>query len=123
MILDIAKQSLLSPRVLIPVEELLGNAKGSRMPEVNPELLTLSIAEQVVAACPTSALKLHASAEHTNLSLDYGECIGCGRCFAPSNGAFFPAERLTCCGVSRQGLVRKWDLQSRKEIIADEPKL
>lgn len=123
MILDIAKQSLLSPRVLIPVDELLGDAKGSRMPEVNSELLTVSVAEQVVAACPTSALTLDASVQHAVLSLDYGECVGCGRCFGPSNGALFPAERLTCCGVSRLGLIRKWDLQRGKEMIAKEPDL
>ena len=123
MILDIAKQSLLSPRVLIPVDELLGDAKGSRMPEVNAELLTVSVSQQVVAACPTSALKLDASPQQAMLSLDYGECIGCGRCFKPSNGAFFSAERLPCCGVNRFALIRKWDLQLAKEIIIKEPDL
>jgi Ni,Fe-hydrogenase III small subunit/ferredoxin len=123
MILDIAKQSLLSPRVLITGDELMGNAKGSRMPEVNPELLTLATAEQIAAACPTSALKVDTSAQRATLSLDYGECIGCGRCFVPSNGAFFPAERLTCCGVGRLGLVRKWDLQRGREIVDNEAEL
>ena len=123
MILDVAKQSLVSPRVLIVIDELLGNAKGSRMPEVNPELLTLATAEQATAACPTSALKLDTSGQRATLSLDYGECIGCGRCFVPGNGAFFPAKRLTCCGVRRLGLVRKFDLQRGKEIVDNEPDL
>jgi Ni,Fe-hydrogenase III small subunit len=123
MILDIVKQSLLSPRVLIAVDELLGDAKGSRMPEINSALLTVSVAEQVVAACPTSALTLDASAQHPVLSLDYGDCIGCGRCFGPSKGALFPAERLTCCGVNRAALIRNWDLQLGREIIAKEPDL
>ena len=35
MIFDIAKRSLQSESVLIPVESLLGNVAGSRMPTVN----------------------------------------------------------------------------------------
>ena len=34
MILEIVKRSLSSPRVLIPAEQLLGDAQGSRLPEV-----------------------------------------------------------------------------------------
>lgn len=123
MIFDVVKKSLESPRVLIPIEALLGNAKGSRMPEVQPSRLTTTIAERVVAACPTAALTIEESESNLILALDYGECIGCGRCFEPGEGALLPAEKLDCCGVTRSSLVRRWDIQSGKSIVADEPRL
>lgn len=123
MIFDVVKQSLKSPSVLIPIEDLLGDATGSRMPDVQPALLTATIAERVVSACPTSALTINKSESRLVLELDYGECIGCGRCFAPSDGALLPAKSVTCCGAGRSDLVRRWDLQSSKEIVAAEATL
>lgn len=120
MIFDVVKQSLRSHRGLIPVEELLGNAKGSRMPDVQPERLTASIAERVVAACPTSALTIDRFESRSVLALDYGQCTGCGRCFEPSDGALLPAQRMLCCGASRAGLMRRWDLESGQEVVVDE---
>lgn len=120
MIFDIVKQSLKSPRVLIPVEELLGNALGSRMPDIQPARLTPIVAERIVAACPTSALAMAQSAARSVLSLDYGECIGCGKCFEPGDGAVIPAKSLLRCGVTRQGLVRRWDLATGEELGGDE---
>lgn len=119
MIFDIIKQSLKSSPVLIRVEELLGDATGSRMPEVRPEKLNMTVASRVVAACPTSALSIHEAKEGSLFQLDYGECIGCGRCYAPSDGALEPARKLTCCGAGRQGLVRRWNLQDGKELPED----
>lgn len=115
MIFDVAKQSLKSPRVLIPVEELIGDASGSRLPEIQSALLTTAVAEQVVSACPTLALTIHG----TEFSIDYGECTGCGKCFAPSEGALVPATKLGCCGGKRSELVRRWDLQTGMEIGSD----
>jgi Ni,Fe-hydrogenase III small subunit/NAD-dependent dihydropyrimidine dehydrogenase PreA subunit len=123
MIFDVVKQSLKSSSVLIPVEALFGDAKGSRMPDVRPEKLTKAIAERVVSACPTSALSINQTEGRVLVQLDYGECIGCGRCYAPSDGALVPADKLACCGAGRQGLVRRWDLQDGKEILAVEPGL
>jgi Ni,Fe-hydrogenase III small subunit/ferredoxin-like protein FixX len=123
MIFDVLKQSLKSPSVLIPIEALLGNAKGSRMPDLDPAKLTLAIADRVVSACPTSALALTESDDRTVFELDYGECIGCGRCFVPSHGALLTAEKLSCCGAGRAGLVRRWEVPSGKEIIANEASL
>jgi Ni,Fe-hydrogenase III small subunit len=123
MIFDIVKKSVRSPRVLIPVEELLGNAKGSRMPEVNPALLTPAIARNVEAVCPTAALKANELSSSVTLVLDYGECIGCGRCFDASEGAITPAELLTCCGEPRTGLVRRWNAQSGEEISPEDIRL
>ncbi len=123
MIFDVVKLSLKSPSVLIPIEELLGDARGSRMPEVQPAMLTPIIAERVVSVCPTSALRITKSETRLVFELDYGECIGCGRCFAPSIGALTPANSLQCCGAGRRGLVRRWDLQSGTEINAEETPL
>jgi Ni,Fe-hydrogenase III small subunit len=122
MIFDIVNKSVRSPRVLLPVEELLGNAKGSRMPEVNPARLTPAIARTVEAACPTGALKTQEESSRVTLVLDYGECTGCSRCFTASEGAIVPAENLHCCGESRAGLVRRWDAWSCEELSpADIP--
>ena len=102
MIGDAVERSLRSPQVLISVSELFSNAAGSRMPDVQPDLLTDEVARRVVAACPTSALKVDEAAGRTHLILNYGECIGCSRCIAAGNGAFRYAERVARCGVGRK---------------------
>src|SRR6266571_2730537 len=121
MIFDIAKRSLQSESVLISVDALIGNARGSRMPTVQAPRLNRTIAERVVAACPTSALALETVGLHQHLTLNYGECIGCGRCIEVGEGAFVPSEKFSRCGVSKAGLVRRWDVDGAAEILADEP--
>src|SRR5271157_6445219 len=123
MIGDAVERSLRSPQVLISVSELFSNAAGSRMPDVQPDLLTDAVARRVVAACPTSALKIDDDAGRTHLILNYGECIGCSRCVAAGNGAFRYAERVARCGVRKEGLIRRWDIQNRAEVVQDEPAL
>jgi Ni,Fe-hydrogenase III small subunit/ferredoxin len=120
MIFDVVKRSLSSPGVLIPVEELLGNANGGRMPEVDPALLTLVAAQRAAEACPTGALALEKTGR-VQITLNYGDCIGCGRCIEVSDGAFMSAIRFMHCGVSKAALVRRWDLEARNEILIDEP--
>ena len=123
MIGDAVERSLRSPQVLISVSELFSNAAGSRMPDVQPDLLTDEVARRVVAACPTSALKVDEAAGRTHLILNYGECIACSRCVAAGNGAFRYAESVARCGVRKEALVRRWDIQSRAEVVQDEPAL
>lgn len=123
MIGDIIKRSFESPRVLIPLGQLLGDASGSRMPDVRPELLTEDIARRVVAACPTSALTMGESDNLSYLTLNYGECIGCSRCVEVSEGVLLPARKFVRCGVRKETLVRCFDLQTRSEIVQDEPVL
>src|SRR5271157_2015335 len=121
MIGDTVQLSLRSPQVLISVSDLLSNAAGSRMPDIPSDLLTDEIARRVVAACPTSALRLEEAAGRTYLALNYGECIGCSRCVAAGDGAFRYAEKVARCGVSKEALIRRWDIQSRSEVVQDEP--
>ncbi len=121
MIFDVVTRSLTSPNVLIPVEELFGDAKGSRMPEVQLASLTRDAAQKAVDACPTAALTLEQSATETHLVLNYGGCIGCGRCVAASDGALVLAQRLAPCGVSKTALVRRWNLDNGNEILTEEP--
>ncbi len=121
MIFDVARHSLQSESVLISVEALARNARGSRMPSVQAARLTQAIAEVAVAACPTAALALEPWGPHPQLALDYGECIGCGRCLEVGEGAFVAAEQLSRCGVTRAGLVRRWDLSNGAEVLPDEP--
>lgn len=121
MIFGIVKRSLGAPNVLVPVEELFANSRGSRLPDVQPAFLTASIARKVVDACSTSALAIDDSNGHLELTLNYGECIGCGRCIEVTEGAFFATERVTRCGVGKQALIRRWDVESGTEILANEP--
>ncbi len=121
MIFDVVKRSVASAKVLIPVEQLLGDASGGRMPDVRPALLTAAIAKRVLEACPTSALALDRSPGHLHLTLNYGDCIGCGHCIEVSDGAFAAAEQFTTCGVSKPALVRRWDLETGTEVVPEEP--
>lgn len=123
MIFDVIVQSLKGSQVVVPLEKLLGTAEGSRMPDVLPDLLTPTIAAQVVSACPTGALSTTPGQPGGVLTLDYGECVGCGHCYSPSDGALFPAKHLSCCGTSRAGLVRCWDIQNQKELSTTESSL
>jgi Ni,Fe-hydrogenase III small subunit/NAD-dependent dihydropyrimidine dehydrogenase PreA subunit len=121
MSFDVVTRSLMSPNVLVPVEQLLGDAKGARIPEVQTERLTRTLAQQAVDACPTAALTLEQLAGHTYVALNYGGCIGCGRCVAASDGALVLAERVTRCGVSKTALVRRWNVDDGSEILTEEP--
>lgn len=124
MILDIVRRSVKSRHVLLSVEELVAaNAVGSRLPDIDPALLTRDIARRVVDACSTSALTLDDANHPMRLILDYGECIGCGSCIEAGAPAFHVAERLPCCGVSRRGLVRQWAVDNRIELLPDEPEI
>ncbi|MGE5110706.1 MAG: NADH-quinone oxidoreductase subunit NuoB [Acidobacteriaceae bacterium] len=123
MIFDVIVQSLKSSQVVIPLEKLLGTAEGSRMPDVRPDLLTHTVAARVVSACPTGALSMSGPESDDVLTLDYAECVGCGHCYSVSDGALFPAERFSCCGTSRSGLVRRFDIHNQKESSACESAL
>src|SRR5579871_4695095 len=122
MIGNIINRSLGSPSVLVPVEELLGDASGSRMPEVNPELLTEDIAQRIAEACPTSALSVERgkSEDRPLLVLNYGECIGCSHCVQAGGGALLPARKFARCGVSKEALIRRFDIRDRTEVAQKE---
>jgi Ni,Fe-hydrogenase III small subunit/NAD-dependent dihydropyrimidine dehydrogenase PreA subunit len=120
MIFDVVTRSLTSPKVLIPVEQLLGDAQGARMPQVQPACLTAKAAEQAVNACPTAALALELSAKHPQLVLNYAACIGCGRCIPASDGALVVAARLVQCGGTKTALVQRWNLDDGSEVPAEE---
>ncbi|MGA2349905.1 MAG: NADH-quinone oxidoreductase subunit B family protein [Terracidiphilus sp.] len=89
------------------------------MPDVDAMSLTASIARRVVDSCGICALAMDDVDERMVLSLDYGKCIGCGHCIEAGEGAFFIAGRILC-GVDRQSLVRRWDVESGTEIVSDE---
>ena len=102
MILDVLKNSLAAPSQLIPVEALMGNCQGRRMPEVRPAELTAAVAQLAAEVCPTAALALEQREERPLLKLDYGKCIGCGRCIKAAPDAFVRASRFTRLGVARK---------------------
>ena len=117
MILNIIHRSLSQPSRLIPVEELLENCQGSRMPDVQPSLLTAEIASRVVAICPTAALATENHEGRKCLRLSYGHCIGCGRCVEIGEGALVPATHFRWTGLEKHQLVRRWDLERRAEPL------
>jgi Ni,Fe-hydrogenase III small subunit/ferredoxin-like protein FixX len=113
MITDVVFRSLKSHSQLVPVEQLLTGCDGSRMPEVVVERLTPQIAAAVAEVCPTRAISADSSAKGDGaLKLDYGKCIGCGRCIDLGQGAIVSAERFSRCGVSRENLVATWPIGS-----------
>jgi Ni,Fe-hydrogenase III small subunit len=117
MILDVIQRSLKQPSRLIPVAALLESCAGSRMPDVQPGLLTGEIASRVAAVCPTGALAAENHNGENCLRLSYGHCIGCGRCVDVGEGALIPAPRFRWTGVKKDQLVRRWDLSRRAEIL------
>ena len=119
MITDVMFRSLRSSSRLVPVEQLLNNCVGGRMPEAVPHLLTTPIALRIADVCPTKAIRAELRDDHRlALDLDYGKCIGCGRCVEAGEGAFRYARFLTRCGVSREELVRTW--QVKPEVCEEE---
>jgi Ni,Fe-hydrogenase III small subunit/uncharacterized Fe-S cluster protein YjdI len=116
MIGDVIAQSLRQPDRVIPVEALIGNCEGSRMPEVVAERLTPAIARKIMDACPTAALSAQEHAGRPCLSLSYGRCIGCGRCIEAGEGAVVAATKAPWCGGTKAQIVRLWDAESRQEI-------
>jgi Ni,Fe-hydrogenase III small subunit len=125
MIFEVIERSLRQPSQVIPVEALLGNCDGSRMPEVIATQLTRAIAQKLVEVCPTAAFRIEEHDTRPCLKLSYAECIGCGKCFEPGEGAVAAAKTFSCCGHSKDGLVRVWDLDSRTEVapLQPEPKV
>jgi len=121
MILDVIQRSLRQPSRLVPVEALIESCEGSRMPDVQPERLTVDIASRVSAVCPTGALATEDHNGRNCLRLSYGHCIGCGRCVEVGEGAMVPAARFRWTGLKKEQLVRRWDLGRRVEIAVETP--
>lgn len=121
MILDVIERSLRQPNRLIPVEAMLGNCNGSRMPDVIAARLTPAIGQRVVEVCPTAALTTEEWRGEPCLKLIYAKCIGCGRCIEEGDGAFVRAGRIAGCGGEKNKLIRRWDLRQRIEINPPAP--
>ena len=121
MIFDVIERSLRQRNRLIPVEALLGNCDGSRMPDIVAERLTPAIAQKIVEVCPTVALGTEEYEGHRCLRLSYGNCIGCGKCLEAGEGAVVAAKQFAWCGVAKEQTVRLWDIDGRTEITVRVP--
>ncbi|HLW54338.1 MAG TPA: hydrogenase [Candidatus Angelobacter sp.] len=116
MITDVVLRSLKSRSQLIPVDKLLNDCAASRMPEVIAQALTEPIATRIADVCPTGAITTESRVgEAMTLRLDYGKCIGCGRCMDAGDGAVRLAGSFSRCGVSRKELIRTWKINSEAE--------
>ena len=118
MIGDIIGQSLRHPSRLIPVEALLGNCDGSRMPDVIADRLTPMIAQKLVEVCPTGAMGITENEGRACLALSYGHCIGCGKCVESGEEAVVTAKDFRWSGVTKEQAVRRWDIDGRVEITS-----
>jgi len=123
MILDILERSLRERSPLIPVEALWTSCQGSRMPDVQPALLTPEIARRLAGICPTGAFAIEEENAPSELTLSYGTCIGCGRCIEAGQGAVVAAQSFLWTGVAKEKLKRRWDLEKRAEIVSAPPEL
>jgi len=125
MIGDVIERSLRQRSVVIPVEALLGNCDGSRMPEIVADRLTSAIVQRLVEGCPTAALGGEEHEGRHCLRLSYGRCIGCGRCAEAGQGAVVVAKHFNRCGVTNEQTVRLWDIDGRVEVtpLAPSPEL
>ena len=121
MIGGVIGQSLREPDRLIPVEALLGNCDGSRMPDVIADRLTPKIAHKLIEVCPTAAFGMTEYEGVSCLRLSYGHCIGCGKCLESGEGAVVAARTFRWSGVTREHTIRLWDIDARVEIIKRAP--
>jgi Ni,Fe-hydrogenase III small subunit/uncharacterized Fe-S cluster protein YjdI len=117
MIGDVIGLSLRQPNHVVPVEALLGNCDGSRMPVICSEALTPAVAQKIVEVCPTAALELKQYQGQRCLSLSYGRCTGCGRCIDAGGDAAVRAKRTPWRGVAREDITRYWNLDNGREIV------
>ena len=121
MIGDVIERSLGQRSPVIPVEALIGNCDGSRMPEIVADRLTPAIAQKLVEVCPTSALGIEEREGRRCLRLSYGQCIGCGKCAETGQGAVAVARQFNRCGVAKEQTVRLWDIDGRAEVTPPAP--
>jgi Ni,Fe-hydrogenase III small subunit len=121
MIFDVIERSLQQRNRVIPVKELLGNCNGSRMPAVIATRLTPAIGQRLAEICPTRAFTLGESGAQPYLQLNYGQCVGCGRCIEEGNGAVEIANHLEGCGGQKSDLVRRWDFSRGIETTLPVP--
>src|SRR6202022_3304445 len=101
MIFEVIERSLRQPNRVIPVEALLGNCDGSRMPEVIAARLTPAIAQRLPEGWPPAPFRNEKHDGRPRLRISYAECIGCGRCLEPSEGAVVAAKTFSLCGHAK----------------------
>jgi Ni,Fe-hydrogenase III small subunit/ferredoxin-like protein FixX len=121
MIGDVIVRSLRERSPLIPVEALLGNCDGSRMPEIVADRLTQAIVQRLVEVCPTAALGVEDHEGRRRLRLSYSRCIGCGKCAEAGQEAVIVAKHFPRCGVTKEQTVRLWDIDGRAEVTPLAP--
>jgi Ni,Fe-hydrogenase III small subunit len=121
MIFDVIQRSLRQRSQVIPVEALVGNCTGSRMPEIVAGHLTPAIAQRLVEVCPTRALGIEEYAGRRCLTLSYSQCIACGKCIEAGQGSVITAKHFNRCGVNKAQTAQFWDMDGGAEITSPSP--
>ncbi len=118
MIGDVMARNLRRASRVIPVDELLGNCAGSRMPDIVADRLTPALSQKLANLCPTGALGCEEFNGRLCLRLSYGQCIGCGRCVEMGEGAAVPAEKFPWSGMEKNRTLRYWDASGHGELTS-----
>lgn len=85
----------------------------STPPTFRADLLTHELADQLVAVCPSHALRREAGA----LVYDVGACTACSRCLAVAGPAARPSGAIELAATARAHLVKR--IPIRREDISD----
>lgn len=85
-------------------------------PVFNGRLLDIDLADELVAICPSLALR---RTDHT-LIYDVGACTACGRCLAAAPEAVRPSGVFELAATARGQLIKRIPLQksSRREGLS-----
>jgi hypothetical protein len=71
-------------------------------PIFRTDLLTAELVEQLIAVCPSGALRR----EPTHLVYDVGACTACGRCYEIAGPAARPSGEIELSAVAREHLIK-----------------
>jgi hypothetical protein len=72
-------------------------------PAFRPAALTGELADRLVAACPSGALRR----EHDLLAVDLGTCTGCGRCIKVGGDAVAGSGEFLLAARRREDLIKR----------------
>jgi hypothetical protein len=72
-------------------------------PEFYPDRLTYELADRLVVACPSQALRR----DGVDLAVDVGACTGCGRCLSVAGEAARPSGHTELAARDRASLVKR----------------
>jgi NAD-dependent dihydropyrimidine dehydrogenase PreA subunit len=84
-------------------------------PAFRPALLTRSLADRLVSACPAGALTRDAlTRDGSQLVIDLGACSGCQRCIEIAGDAAAPSGTWELAVHDRRALIKRVPIRGRE---------